>query len=308
MIREKPMSAPPVQPPPLECSPDGKLRSEGAGGKNSSATIRFFSNPWVGFTGTFASILGVFLAIIFYSGSVRHRHLVCMAHPMRTAIVRAGESPKVAVRFQGKDVPGSVTSVQIAFWNNGDEPIREVNVLRPLVIRVGEKVPILEAIVRKMSREVAHVRLDEKLAAQGELSLTWDILEKGDGAVVQIVFMGTVETPLSAEAIVEGQGTVGLLASSITESSPDLVRAYNASYEATYRHSRYTRPCVLIGSGAAIIALFAFTVLRHKQGKSRLRGFDIVNTVLVGGFGVVLLVWGFWSLVSPPVVGPPFGF
>ncbi len=169
---------------------------------------KFFSNPAVGITGSIASVIGVVLAIYFFFESTYDRELTYFVHPVKSIVVRAGEASELSVTVGGAQIEGNVTAIQLAFWNAGKEPIRAQHVLHPFVIQTEDNTPILEATVRKVSRKVVGLQLDQSKKDQGQLGVSWSILEEGDGGVVQLIVSGSTEVGVSASAIIEGQPEV----------------------------------------------------------------------------------------------------
>lgn len=164
--------------------------------------MRFFSNPIVG---SLAGIVGVSLGIYFYVQSSRHRDLTYLVHPAKAVVVKTGQASKLTVLVEGKEVLSDITVAQIAFWNAGNEPIRREHMLRPFVIRTETGVPIIEATIRKTSREVVSLELDRSRAPEGRIAASWNILERDDGGIIQVVFAGGPDTAISATAVIEGQ-------------------------------------------------------------------------------------------------------
>ncbi len=169
---------------------------------------KFFSNPLVGVTGTLASVLGLILAVYFFLAAREVPQLIYFVHPVVSTIAAAGQSSRLSVTFDGKPISTDVTAAQVAFWNNGDRSIRRENILRPFVISVGARVPILEARLVKKSRDVVSVGIDTTRSHDGEIQVTWNILEHNDGGVIQLIFSGSASTPIKAEAVIEGQRAV----------------------------------------------------------------------------------------------------
>ncbi len=172
----------------------------------------FFSNPWVGVIGSIASVIGVLLAIYFFVGSRRERELTYFVHPVKSIVVRAGEVSELSVSSRGSEIKSDVTTAQIALWNAGKEPIRAQHVLRPFIIQTEGNTPILEARIRKQSRDVVELQLDQSRIDQGQVRVSWSILERGDGGVVQMILAGGTGVELSASAVIEGQPEVRSIA------------------------------------------------------------------------------------------------
>jgi len=168
--------------------------------------LAFFSaHPAVGLAGSAASIIGIPLAIVLFSLNLRGPDLVFTVSPARTIVVKQGTASRLGVTYDNQPIVHDVTAVQVAIWNRGREPIRRASVLRPVVIRTEPRVGILEATIRRTSREVAHLAIDAAKAKDGELRIGWDILERGDGGAVQIVYLGGVDVGIRVDGVVEGQ-------------------------------------------------------------------------------------------------------
>ncbi len=95
----------------------------------SGPLIRFFSNPAVGIIGSVASVIGVTLAIIFFTASSKYRELVYCVYPSNAVVVKAGETSLLRVLVGEEELHSDVTAAQIAIWNRGKESIRAENVL-----------------------------------------------------------------------------------------------------------------------------------------------------------------------------------
>jgi len=78
-------------------------------------------------------------------------------------------------------------------------------VLQPLVIHTAGGQRILEAKLRKSSREVINLSLNTSRLEAGEVEIDWNILERNDGGVLQIVYVGDESVDIAARAVIEGQ-------------------------------------------------------------------------------------------------------
>jgi hypothetical protein len=167
---------------------------------------RFFSNPAVGIIGT---IIGLVLSVYFYTLSQHHRDLVYVVNPVKTIIVKAGQLSRLSVNLDGKTIDTDLTAAQIAFWNQGNESIRKEHVLQRFTLYTQPKTPIIEATIRKTSREVVNIELDKTRFQDGALGVSWNILENGDGGIIQVVFAGGINTDILHSGVIEGQRSVG---------------------------------------------------------------------------------------------------
>jgi hypothetical protein len=162
----------------------------------------------VGLLGSIASVLGVVLAIFFYRETTHSRDLTYLVHPVRSIVVQQGVTSELSVFLRETRIQEDVTALQVAFWNAGQEPIRAEHMLSPFVIETENSRPILEAKVRRESREIVGIELDNTKVNKGKVIVFWEILERGDGGVIQLILSGGVDVAVSASAIIEGQPEV----------------------------------------------------------------------------------------------------
>lgn len=153
-------------------------------------------------------LFGIVLAIVFFFQSIERPEITSFVHPVRTTVVRADAASALTVVYRGAKLASDVSAAQVAFWNAGNKAVRQGDVLEPFVIQVGGNTPILEARVRKTSRPLAKVELDQSQLAKGRLGVSWSILEEGDGAVIQLTYAGSVDAPIHVTGAVVGQKSV----------------------------------------------------------------------------------------------------
>ena len=250
-----------------------------------------FSNPWVGIVGSAASIVGVLLAVYFYFQSVRSPELVYYVNPARAVVVKQGTASRLSVLFDEIQISQDVTASQVAIWNRGREPIRQAAILKPIIIQTYPKAPILEATIRKKSREVVNLQMEQTRLSEGEVSLKWNILEQGDGAVVQLVYAAGPDIQIRCDGVIEGQSRVKELVFKDT------------SWPAFDNWVR--RNQVYFAVGLAIF-LTVFIILAWIFKKE----VDLPKTPLIIGTSVVVAIIGAllylasWSIIPTP----PFGF
>jgi len=275
------------------------MTSQGPSDSTSGSLIRFFSNPVVGVAGAVASVIGVVLAVYFFVAAKEAPRLTYLVHPVRSLIVSAHQSSQLSVEFRGQRIGGDVAAAQVAFWNGGSRSIRPENVLRPFVIKVGGAVPILEARIRRKSRKVVDLELDTARLQHGEVGVTWNILERNDGGVVQLLFAGAVDAPITAEAVIEGQPTVRALG--FTER----IRSPAEQYVSARRGSRILG-FLSLGMGGLLLVLAVVEFRMRREYLSRQRLLWSPLGVFVPPFVVVGV--GIYFLFCYQVPVPPFGF
>lgn len=67
---------------------------------------------------------------------------------------------------------------------------------------------ILEATIRKTSRDVVGLDMRGEELAKGRLGLSWNILEQDDGGSIQIVYAGPPGATVHLEGVIEGQRSI----------------------------------------------------------------------------------------------------
>ncbi|HLH52245.1 MAG TPA: hypothetical protein VKY92_01320, partial [Verrucomicrobiae bacterium] len=164
---------------------------------------RLSSHPLFGITGWIGTMLGVVLFFVFQEKP----KLTFAINPVRTPLVRAGETSQLKVTFSGREITNDVTAVQVALWNAGRRPIRASEILEPVTLAIS-RAQILEVTIRRVSRQLVGFKFDAGRFQDGGLQLGWNILERGDGASLQIIYAGPESLPVTFHGVVEGQSSI----------------------------------------------------------------------------------------------------
>jgi hypothetical protein len=170
--------------------------------------LQFFStHPLIGLIGTLGALASIcafpFTVWPWLAGS--KPELTYCVNPVQTVIVQTKRTSDVAVTYKGTPVEGNVTAVQIAVWNGGREPIRSEDVLSYIQLRTKGTCKLLDVSIAKTNRSVTGFFLNMTNAAPGIIGMGWRILEKGDGAVIQVVYTSTNEVSFTLDGVVVGQ-------------------------------------------------------------------------------------------------------
>jgi hypothetical protein len=269
-----------------------------------SRLLRFFSKPIVGITGSVASVVGVGLAVLFYFSEQKSRDLTAFVHPVKATVVKAGQASRLSVRLNEIEITNDVTAVQIALWNRGVLSVRRENILKPIVIKLPG-CRILEASIRKQSRDVVNMSLGAAKINEGRLGVSWDILEKSDGGIMQIVYAGGDSSAIEFEGVIEGQPALSLL-----QYSGKLTRL-----EEQYSNEARARPRLgwwCTGFGLLMFVLTAASLLGEGGMRALAEGrFGRIRRVMILFQLLTTLampIMGIYLLLIPKVIGPPFGF
>lgn len=204
----------------------------------------------------------------------------------------------MSVRFGGQDLAEDVTAAQIAFWNDGNKAIRASSMLSPLVIRTQNKTRIIEAKLRKTSRDVVHIDIGSSRLSVGEVGITWSILEQNDGGVLQIVYAGDETVDILAHAVLEGQREVVRLKYGRELRTP------GQEYARLRGVGGQLPSYVLILIGIVAICMSLWMIARRRRQGLKLRPIDWM-LLAQGPFMVRACIW---ILLTQRPPGPPFGF
>ena len=200
-----------------------------------TALKKLSANPWFTGISALAGVVGIPLSILLFFVGLASRDLRLTVNSVPIVVVNSASFPTVItnpntsseliVTYGGKRVTTDVTAVQLALWNAGKMAIKPENVLQSLIITTGDNSPIIDASSVKIVREISGITLDSREAERGILRVSWRILERGDGAVFQIMYLGSPGISINGNCIIEGQGAVTMKASTIRGPQIDLARS-----------------------------------------------------------------------------------
>jgi hypothetical protein len=255
--------------------------------------MSFFAHPSVGIVGSIASVISLILAVFFFLEARTKPGLTTYIHPARATVVKTGQASALTVLFQGQPIRSDISAVQIAIWNEGKQPIPIAAVRQP--ISVVSSVPILEATVRKKSRDVVHITLDRAHLAEGRVGIGWDLLEQDDGAIIQLIYAGGPDVQLRTVGTIVGQRTINQIIYS------QKLRTPNEQYETLSGTDRFFGYFFL---ATAVLVCILVYVVPPRSRLVPLQPTSIARFIAVMSY-LAFAVWQF--LISAPS-GPPFGF
>lgn len=153
-----------------------------------------------------ALILGIFQLFLFINSQVE-RELVYAVNPTRTVIVASRQCHDLKVSYRDRELGCvDITAVQITILNKGRQFIRTESIFKPVYILASPPVEILDASVIKTSRDTIEFALVDPLESwkTGQVPVEWHILEKNDGAMIQLIYLGGSEIEFKVVGDIEG--------------------------------------------------------------------------------------------------------
>src|SRR2546421_2134830 len=146
-------------------------RSEQQRPKIAARPLRsFFSNPAVGIVGSIASIVGVCLAVYFYIQAKEYPELTYHVNPASAVLVKSGQLSRLKTMFDNKVIDSDITAYQVAIWNEGKRPIKKDMILKPITIETQNGAPVLEATLRRASRDVTGFNINSDESQSGRIA------------------------------------------------------------------------------------------------------------------------------------------
>lgn len=169
-----------------------------------------------------------------------------LVDPTQAAIVSSQQDVQtdLSVLFRGKMIPEqNVTATRIYFWNAGKQPIRDSDVLVPLAVKFPAGSRVLSVQILDITRKLNQISVDQKDSQT--IDISFRILERGDGATLQVIHAGPPNVQPSFEGSVVGA------------SSPTVEKARDASPKHAERLSK-----LLLFTISALLLLIAILANR----------------------------------------------
>jgi len=188
-----------------------QLPVEAQSADTTSRFWKFLSRPSVQaltLIGSLASIIAIPFSVYLFAVAQSYPQLTYYIYPVRAAVLQTGQASKLAATFDNQPVQSDITVAQVALWNEGRRAIKRADILKPVVISTENNVPILEATVRKSTRDVTQLSLNTDELQRGRVTVNWAILEQNDGGFIQLIYAGNQQVRIQVEGVVEGQTTL----------------------------------------------------------------------------------------------------
>ena len=145
--------------------------------------------------GLLVGVIGIVLTIAFYSKSR-------LAYQVRDfpLVGQPGATPygAVTILFNDSAVP-RVTVTQLAFWNAGKTTVRRADIVEkdPISLSFDKDTVILGSRALRASKSVNDVQLVLDTDSRFRALLTFDYLDRGDGAILEIMHTGSGQAKIA---------------------------------------------------------------------------------------------------------------
>jgi hypothetical protein len=171
------------------------------------------SYSWIGLV---IGIIGLVYGFYRDFAPRNKRYLVYSVNPTRTRITVANKTTDLEVVYKGEKLGNvDIVAAQIAIWNMGKESVSENDILtkpgepKEVVIEIKSD-RILEASMINLERQETGFKIANVIdyPGNGQIHISWDILEKNDGASFQVIYVGSPKTNIWSNAVIRGQRNI----------------------------------------------------------------------------------------------------
>jgi len=149
-------------------------------------------------------IVGIVLAIVFY---IRSRRVKQPLYTIRSVnLLRAPKLEVLDIRYANEPIV-SLTATKIAFWNGGRETITrdDIAAADPLEVTMQRGVKALDAQILHCINPANRFETSVRPDASGAL-MAFDFLDRGEGAVVQLLHTGSSSDDIKIRGTIKGAG------------------------------------------------------------------------------------------------------
>lgn len=156
-----------------------------------------------------AVVIGALVSAYFFMIAIEKRDPIFSVEKKRTLIadpVSSISSKLKITRQDGTPIKGQVWLVSFYFWNNGNTPIRNKEILSPVEIFFKDpSVEILDyLIVREKRPAISKTKLSLKTTQiQSFIQIDFSILENKDAIEGQIFYSGKEDAAINIRGIIE---------------------------------------------------------------------------------------------------------
>jgi hypothetical protein len=168
------------------------------------------SDRQLGIFGAMIGVAGVLLSIYLYIITQKERQPIFLLDNESRAVIvsnnKTSESSLVVKRRDGKLINADVNIAKFYFWNNGEIPIKQENILKKILISIDGESEILSYKILDSTRGIVGESL--KPNDSRSLSLSFKILERGDGISGQVIYSGNKDASIKTSGIIEGVGEI----------------------------------------------------------------------------------------------------
>ena len=130
----------------------------------------------IAIVGVVGTVIGLWLAWYFYKASQPTRIPTFLVDPWRPLLAggSSSETSDITILYKGRPIgQRAVNVVRVYFWNAGNTPITDAEILEPLTITISPNSEILEPKILRLAEMLRLLRLILRWATVMQLMLTF---------------------------------------------------------------------------------------------------------------------------------------
>jgi hypothetical protein len=156
-----------------------------------------------GIIGTILGLVGIITGYIFYRKGLRLREPTVSLKTNNLIQDHVSQLDGLEIRYKGHTVK-NLSVTKVVFWNNGAETINNSDIVKANPLRIGgfNDVQLLDAQVITSNNDSSRIICE--FNDDNELLVTFDYLDKGHGAVIQITHTGLSSNDLTVAGQIKG--------------------------------------------------------------------------------------------------------
>lgn len=166
--------------------------------------MQILKSPLCNGLGIFIGLLGAVLTLFAWLTTIRERKPVFLVDNDRISIIdRKNISPSDLRILDSNqlEIDDDINLVKFYFFNSGRKTIFQKDQLEKLKISFANKdAKIISFRILKQSRKISKINLIRH--SDNQLYIDFDLLEKNDGILAQIIYQGPINTPLKPHGLI----------------------------------------------------------------------------------------------------------
>ena len=145
---------------------------------------------------TAIAIVSLALSIYFYFETLQRREPFYLQHETTQIFNRSSSSQNLRLTdATGKQIDADVHLLEISLWNHGRQPIEAADIRTPVYLELAGENRIIDfSVARDLKPQISKMKVTAVPSADGSLKrlqVSWDHLDPGLGARVQIIYTGS---------------------------------------------------------------------------------------------------------------------
>ena len=262
----------------------------------TNGLLASLNHPLLNFLWGLVGLIGVVFGV--YTYYIQKPNLTCYISPNRVPVVRKYNINNLAVSVSGQPITNDLYLATIQFWNEGETPITKEDILKAFTIHTQNNEQIYQ-VNHSVTRDVVGLTLNgaNKLS-DSSFGFDWKILEKDDGILLQVLYGGDANMPLTIDGTIKQQKHITMYARDHSLRDKFYYIGYGIFVLlGSFLGSQFIKPIV------PRFADFLERVLRKKVNRQRLESayFPYLFAMLLIAYPMVID-----RILAPSK--PPFGF